>query len=411
MTDNAPHTSPDTGAVHGPGTRPQPHAGHALTTPLLQTATYTFDSSADLRAFMDAKMWGGAGGRHEYARYGNPTVRSAEIRIAALEGSGADALLFASGMAAITNTLLTIVPAGGHIILTDDCYSKTRAFCQTFLRRFNIDTTLVPLGDYAALAAAIRPETRVFLTELPTNPTLRVLDLARLAAIGREYPRLKTIVDATFATPINIRPLAHGVDLVIHSASKYLSGHNDILAGAVVGAPGLIQALRQAHGMLGAVLDPHTAFLLERGLKTVAVRVTRQNATALRLARCLEDHPAVARVWYPGLPSHPDHAVAARQMTGFGGVVSFELAPRADEPPLETAARFVDAVRIPLIAASLGGVESLIEQPAIMSYYDMSTEERAAIGIPDGLVRLAVGIEDADELASDLMQALAKLAA
>jgi cystathionine gamma-synthase len=213
--------------------------------------------------------------------------------------------------------------------------------------------------------------------------------------------RIKTLIDATFATPINVRPLELGIDLVVHSATKYLGGHNDLLAGVVAGKAGLIGALRESQGVLGGVIDPHAAWLLERGLKTVGLRVTRQNASALTLARFLDDHPRVARAWYPGLDSHPDYEVARQQMSGFGGVVSFEI-----DGTIEDVGRFIDALQIPTIAPSLGGVESLVEQPALMSYFELTSEERAAIGISDTLVRYAVGIEETRDLLEDLGSAL-----
>ncbi|RMG94177.1 MAG: aminotransferase class I/II-fold pyridoxal phosphate-dependent enzyme [Chloroflexi bacterium] len=400
--------SPATQAVHGRIEHRKPNMNHALTTPLVQTATYTFANTADLCAFMEAKMWGGVADRGEYGRYGNPTVRAVEKRIATLE-NGDDALLFPTGMTAVTNVLLSILPTGSHVIFTDDCYRKTRQFCQTFLQRLGIESTQVPMGDYDALEAAIQPNTRIIISESPTNPYLRVADLNRLAQIGRAHPRIKTIIDATFATPINQRPLEFGIDLVIHSATKYLSGHNDIMAGVVIGEAGLIHALRQSQGVLGGVLDPHAAWLLERGLKTLALRVQQQNRTAQIVAEFLETHPKIARVWYPGLPSHPDHQIARQQMNGFGGVVSFEIAPVPGENPLDTTARFIDAMTIPLIAPSLGGVESLIEQPALMSYYELSSEERLTIGIKDNLVRFAIGVEDTADILADLTQALAQV--
>lgn len=398
--------SPSTQSVHGniAHRRPQPH--HSLTTPIAQTATYTFKDTADLCAFMEAKIWGGGDGRGEYGRYGNPTVRSVEKRIAALEGAG-DALLFPTGMMAVTHTLLSILPSGSHLIMTDDCYRKTRQFCHTFLARLGIETTAVPMGDYNALAAAIRPQTRLILSESPTNPYLRVADLEKLAAIARRHKRVKTIIDSTFATPINQQPLRFGIDLVIHSGTKYLSGHNDVMAGVVAGEAGLLHALRQNQGMLGGVADPHAAWLVERGLKTLALRLRQQNESAQTVAEFLEAHPGVARVWYPGLASHPDHAVARAQMNGFGGVVSFEIAPAAGENPADAASRFIDALTIPYIAPSLGGVESLIEQPAYMSFYELSTAERLSIGIKDNLVRFAIGIEDTADILADLEQALA----
>lgn len=397
-----------TRSVHGKMESRHPHAHHALTTPLVQTATYTFTNTADLCNFMEAKLWGGLEGRGEYGRYGNPTVQAVEKHIAALE-KGEDALLFPTGMTAVTNVLLSILPTGSHVIFTDDCYRKTRQFCNTFLKRLGIETSQVPMGDYAALEAAIRPETRVIISESPTNPYLRVADLERIATIAKQHKRIKTLIDSTFATPVNQNPLDYGIDLVIHSATKYLSGHNDVMAGVVVGDAGLLHALRQSQGMLGGILDPHAAYLLERGLKTLDLRVRQQNYTAQAVAEYLENHPKIARVWYPGLSSHPDHTIAQQQMRGFGGVISFEVAPLADESPLKTASRLIDAVKIPYIAPSLGGVESLIEQPALMSYYELSTEERLTIGIKDNLVRFAIGIEDTADILADLDQALAQI--
>lgn len=387
-----------TRAVHG-GTKRR-KAFNSLTNPVVQTATYTFRDTEELIDFMERKTWGDGDDREEYGRYGNPTVSAVERKLAALDG-GDDAVLYASGMAAITSVLLTILPSGAHIVMTDDCYRRTRQFCQTFLKRLGIETTVVPMGDYDALEAAIIPrKTRIIISESPTNPYLRVADLERIASIGKSR-RVMTMIDSTFATPVNQRALEWGIDLVIHSATKYLSGHNDILAGVVVGKGDRIKALRDARGVLGGIVDPNAAYLLDRGLKTLGVRVGQQNSTALAVARYLERHPAVERVWYPGLASHPDHAVAADQMNAFGGVVTFEV-----KGDLKTTSQFVDRMRIPYIAPSLGGVESLIEQPALMSYYEKTTEERLELGIKDNLVRFAVGIEDTDDIIADLEQAL-----
>ena len=394
-----------TTAVHGNIDNRTWHAHHSLTTPVVQTATYTFEDTDDLKAFMDAKMWGGMADRGEYGRYGNPTVRQVEKRIAALEGGG-DAILFPTGMTAVTNVILSILPTDSHVVMTDDCYRKTRQFCNTFLKRLGIETTQVPMGDYEALEAAIQPNTRLIISESPTNPYLRVADLHKIVAIAKKHKRIKTIIDSTFATPINQRPLEFGIDLVIHSGTKYLSGHNDVMAGVVVGDAGLLHALRQSQGMLGGIADPHAAWLVERGLKTLALRVAQQNASTQAVAEFLEAHPAVERVWYPGLASHPDHHIAVEQMAGFGGVVSFEIAPIEGEAVVDTTSRFIDAMTIPYIAPSLGGVESLIEQPAYMSFYELSTEERLAIGIKDNLVRFAIGIEDTADILADLEQAL-----
>jgi len=370
-------------------------AGDALTTPIACTATYAFADSTELRDHFEGRI-----ARHEYGRYGNPTVRTAEEKLAALDGAG-DAVLFGSGMAAITTTLLSLLKQGDHVVLTSDCYRRTRAFVTNVLARYGVESTVVPT-DAAAVLAAVGPRTRVVLTESPTNPYLRVVDLPAVGAVRRVHPRVKLVVDATFATPVNQRPLAQGADLVVHSCTKYLGGHNDLLAGVVCGDAGLVSLVRDARDVLGGVLDAHSAYLLVRGLKTLSLRVARQNATALMLARWLEAQRGVARVFYPGLPSHPDHAVATRLMSGFGGVVSFVL--HAD---LDVTARALDACRLATIAPSLGGVETLIEQPAIMSFYGLSREEREQIGIADGLVRLAVGIEDPADIRDDLARVLA----
>ncbi len=391
-------TRPLTVAVHAGEARYT--AFHSLTVPIVQTATYTFEDTAALVDFLEARMFWDVPEREEYGRYGNPTVHAVEAKLAALDG-GEDALLMGSGMAAITGTLLVLLSQGDHFIITEDCYRRTRGFCQSFLARYGIQCTVVPPGDYGAMEAAIRPNTRLLFSESPTNPFLRCLDYPRLVEMARAHG-LRTVVDATFATPINCRPLEFGVDLVVHSVSKYLAGHNDVLAGCVVGRYELTTALRQVQGILGMVADPHAAYLVLRGLKTLGLRVAQHNRNGLEVARFLEAHPKVRRVWYPGLESHPDHAVAARTMSGFGGVVSFEVAGDGD-----AARRFVDACRIPVIAPSLGGVESLIEQPAIISYYDVDPEERLRLGIRDELVRLSLGVEDTEDLLADLDQALA----
>jgi len=398
LAPEQPAPGPATRSVHGGVTRPLPY--HSLTTPVVQTATYTFKDTADLCAFMDARMWGLEAGRTEYGRYGNPTVAACEARLASLEHARA-AVLLASGMAAVTTALLALLGEGAHVVITDDSYRRTRQFCLNFLKRYGVETTQVPAGDLAALEAAIRPETRLIVSESPTNPYLWVMDLHGLVAVARRH-RVRTLIDSTFATPINQRPLDFGVDLVVHSATKYLSGHNDLLAGVVASNDeNLLALVRQTVWVLGGICDPHAAALLERGLKTLALRVERQNRTAQAVAEFLACHPRVERVWYPGLPSHPDYKIAAEQMAGCGGVVSFEVAGG-----LEETSAFIDALRLPIIAPSLGGVETLVEQPALMSYYELSSAERAALGIKDNLVRLSIGIEDAEDLLADLSQAL-----
>ena len=387
-----------TRSVHGGANRVKAH--NSLTEPIVQTATFTFRNTQDVIDYMEATIHGDGTEREEYGRYGNPTINAVERKLAALDG-GEDAVLFSSGMAAVTTTLLAILPSGAHIIMTDDCYRRTRQFALTFLKRFGIETSVVPMGDYEALEAAIIPkQTRVIVSESPTNPYLRVADLEKVAAIGKKH-KVLTLIDSTFATPINQRPLDWGIDLVTHSATKYLSGHNDLLAGVVVGRADRIKALRDARGILGSIMDPHAASLLDRGLKTLGVRMGQQNANALAVAQFLEHHPAIDRVWYPGLPSHPDYSIASMQMNGYGGVVTFEV-----KGDLKVTSDFIDRLRIPYIAPSLGGVESLIEQPALISYYDKTTEERIALGMKDNLVRFAVGIEDTDDLLDDLEQGL-----
>lgn len=393
VTRDRPHPRPGTVAVHAGEPRPQP--GDAVVTPIACTATYTFRDTAELRDHFE-----GRSERDEYGRYGNPTVAVAERKLAALEAAGACAL-FASGMAAITTTLLALVRPGQHVVLTADGYRRTRQFITGFLAKFNVAHTIVDPGDLAGIATAITPNTRVLLTESPTNPYLRVIDLPAVAAIKRAHRGLKLLIDATFATPINQQPILQGADLVLHSCTKYLGGHNDLLAGAVCGDDALVGAIRELRGVLGGVLDPHAAYLLIRGLKTLELRVHRQNATGRRVAEFLEAHPAVERVYYPGLASHPDHPVARDLMRGHGGVVSFLV--RGDET---TTAAFIDRCTIPRIGPSLGGVESLIEQPALMSFYELTSEQRLALGIRDNLVRLSVGIEDPEDLLHDLAQAL-----
>ena len=369
----------------------------SLTLPTFNTATYVFEDTADLCAHKEEELRSEEHA-YDYGRYGNPSVDLCERRLAHLD-SGEDAVLFTSGMGAVSAALLSLLKAGDHIVIGAECYRKTRVLCNDLLRRFGVSVTVVEMGDYAALQNALRPQTRLIFYESPTNPYLRVVDLEQLVEIARQNNVL-TVIDSTFATPVNQRPLEFGVDLVVHSATKYLSGNNDLLAGVVVGKRQFTNCIREYRGTVGGIPCATVAVKLEHSLKTLGIRVARQNENALRIAEFLETNPFVERVWYPGLKSHPDFLVAGHQMTGFGGVVSFEV-----RGGLEGAACFIDCVRIPKIAASLGGVESLIEQPAIISFYRLTTEERLAIGIKDNLVRFAVGIEDVEDLLSDLQQA------
>jgi cystathionine gamma-synthase len=382
------------------GGEPRSHGYSAVTVPIVCTATYSFDSSAHIHDYFQGRVE-----RCEYGRYGNPTVRVAEQKLAALDGAD-DAVLFPSGMNAITTLLLAMLKPGDHVVMTSDCYRRTRQFLRTTLAKFGVRHSFVPPDDLSALAAAIEPtSTRLIVTETPTNPYLRVVDLRGIVEVKRRFPGIKLLVDATLATPALCRPLVLGADLVTHSCTKYLAGHNDLLAGVVCGAQPLIDALRDARGVFGGMPDPHGAYLLVRGMKTLAVRMRQHNESALAIARFLEGHPAVERVFYPGLPSHPDHALAAALFRGgFGGIVSFHV-----RGGLEQGASFIDASTLPNICPSMGGVETLMEQPALMSFYELSPEQRAEIGIAENLIRLSVGLEDTQDLIDDLGQALSKM--
>ena len=379
-------------AVHGG--EPRPKLGNSLATPIIQTATYTFANTRELHDHFQRRIE-----REEYGRYGNPTQRIAEQKLAVLEGAE-DCLLFSSGMAAVTTAVYAVLSHNSHVVVTDDSYRRTRQFLTQTLHRYGIEVSTVPAGDYDAIEEAIRPTTRLLVSESPTNPYNRIVDMERFAEIGRRH-RVKTLIDATFATPYNQRPLEFGIDIVLHSATKYLGGHNDLLAGAILGSVELVDGIRSLQHVTGAIIDPLGAYLLIRGLKTFALRLARQNANAQALAEFLAGHPKITAVHYAGLRTHPQYEVARQQMRGFGGVVSFEIAG-----DLEATSRVVDACRIPQIAPSLGGVESLIEQPALMSFYELSSEERLMVGIKDNLIRYSVGIEDADDLIADIAAAL-----
>jgi cystathionine gamma-synthase len=393
MADLRPTQETRWGTLSVRGGEPRKRPYDAVTTPIVHSATYAFADTAELTRYFNGEIE-----REEYGRYGNPTVRAAEQKLSALENAG-DTALFSSGMAAVTTSLFELLKSGDHLVVTSDSYRRTRQFVRTVLARLGIEHTLVAPNDEKALFAALQPgRTKVILSESPTNPYLRVADLSLLARARDACPGANLLIDSTFATPVNQRPLEQGADLILHSCTKYLAGHNDLLAGSVSGRAPLVAAIRDLRGVLGGVLDPQSAFLLLRGLKTLALRIERQNASALQIARWLETRPRVRQVFYPGLPSHPDHALAAKQMSGFGGVVSFRV--RGD------ASRAVDACRLATIAPSLGAVETLIEQPALMSYFELTPEQREEIGITDDLIRLSVGLEDCADIIADLSQAL-----
>jgi cystathionine gamma-synthase len=384
---------PSTLAVHAGEDRQKP--ANAIGDPIFCSSTYTFADTQSVIEFIEKKL-----PREEYGRYGNPSEKVVERKLAALEG-GEAALLFSTGMAAIVGLLMTRLNAGDEVVFFDECYHRSREFCVKHLSRFGVVTRQVPACDYEAMEATITPKTRLLVSESPTNPHLSIVDLERFAAIGRRHG-VETLIDATLGTPYNVRPLAAGVDYVLHSATKYLGGHNDLLAGVIIGSREKMEPIRKLRGIMGAINSPHNIQLLLRGLKTFELRMQRHNENGLAVAQFLQSHPKIEKVYYPGLETHSYYAVARRTMRGFGGLVTF-LVKDAD---WRRTAAVVDAVRIPRIGPSLGGVESLIEQPLVMSYYECAPEERRAFGIPDNMIRLACGIENSADLIADLSQAL-----
>jgi cystathionine gamma-synthase len=398
MTKKKKPEGDSTRAVHSGEREGRPRVSDSITTPIIQSSTFWFRDTQEVIDYQEGRQQS-----FEYARYGNPTVRVVEQKICALE-EAEDCLLSACGMNSVTTMLLALVPAGGHIVTTTDCYKRTREFILKVLPKMGVEATILDPADLAGLERVLKEkEVSLFFSESPTNPYLRVVDIPRIAGLCHDHGAI-CVIDSTFVTSVNQKVLGLGADLALHSGTKYLAGHNDVLAGALAGNGELVGKVRYLQGILGGVMDPHAAYLLLRGLKTLSVRVERQNATALALARYLEQHRAVEQVYYPGLPSHPDHAVASSQMRGFGGVVSFEI--RGD---FQATSKFIDALRIPYIAPSLGGVEALVMQPAVMSYWDHSPEERAELGIKDNLIRYACGLEDADDLIRDAEQALERI--
>ena len=367
---------------------------HAVVPPIWQTSTFTAD---DEESFLEAAT----AHRHQefYSRYGNPTLAQAGAVVAALEGAET-AILAASGMGAISSTVLAFASAGDHVVAQSALYAGSVGLLRKLMPRFGVETTFVDQRDPGAFEQAVRPNTRLFLLETPSNPLMHVTDLAAVAEIARRRG-ITSVVDNTFATPINQRPLEHGVDLVVHSATKFLGGHSDLLAGAIVGREELVDRVWEASVVLGAALGPFDGWLLLRGLRTLAIRVERHNRNAEAVARFLEEHPAVELVHYAGLASHPQHDLAARQMSGFGGVVSFEV-----RGGFEAAQSVVAKARIARRAASLGGVESLVVHPASMWAKSYTLEQLEGVGIRPGLVRMSVGLEGERDLLDDLDRAL-----
>jgi cystathionine beta-lyase/cystathionine gamma-synthase len=383
----------ETVSVHGRLSR---RGGHGpISTPIYQSATFQAASVAELERLRTSDQF--------YTRYGNPTQSKAEEIVAALEGADAG-LVFASGMAAITGVLLTALQPGDHLLIQRELYGGTSEFVTTWLPRLDVDVTMFEATHAADCEQWLQPNTRAIYIESPTNPTLQLVDVRAVTACARQRG-IRTLMDNTFASPFNQQPHALGVDVVIHSATKYLAGHSDLVCGVVTGEQAFIQQLHETRTIWGGIMDPHAVWLLLRGMKTLGVRMERHNESGMAIAEYLSAHAAVRHVNYPFLPQHPQHALAKAQMRGGGGMVSFEL--NADA---EGAARFVESLRVFSLAGSLGGVESLVTIPAITTHARLLARERQLMGISDGLIRLSVGIEALEDLIEDLDQALVNTA-
>ncbi len=404
--DNNSPRGPNTASVHGG--EPKHRPSRSVNEPIVTAVTYPFNNTREMVDFVEERKFSGTASRFDYGRHGNPTRKAAETKLAAMEAGGPegehglDAILTSSGMAALTGLLLYLLSAGDHVILGESIYRVTKVFAQNVLARYGVEVTCVHPRTIEAIAAALQDNTKAILVESPSNPFNFCISYQALAALGKAR-NIVTIVDSTFATPFNARPLTYGIDYVVHSVTKYLSGHNDVMAGVIIGEEWNIAGLRSIQTQLGAISDPYSCAWLMRGLKTFGLRMAQHNANALALAQMLSDQEGVQRVWYAGLDSHPDHGVAKSQMRGFGGVVSFELADH------KQAARLNDGLEVALIGGSLGAPETMVHQPWLLSHYDQNREEREALGVREGLIRIACGIEDTPDLLQDFRQALAGL--
>jgi cystathionine beta-lyase/cystathionine gamma-synthase len=384
-------TGPATRLIHSP----DPSSDvHPLVAPIYETTTFVFENAAEVVAFNE-----GRSSKYLYSRYGNPTVVSVEAKLAALDGADA-ALLFSSGMAATASTLMALAGAGDEVICAAAIYGGTLHLLEDLLKRFGVAARFVSIEDLGAADRVLGSRTKLLWFESPVNPTLRCVDIRGVADACRAKGVL-TVIDNTFASPINQQPLVLGVDLVMQSATKYLNGHSDVTAGCVTGKRALIERLASVRRLLGTILDPAPAYALGRGLKTLPIRIARHNENATAVARFLESDRRVTRVYYPGLTGHPDHVVASRQMTGFGGVVCFDLGGS-----YERAAACYDRLALIKRAASLGGVESIVSLPVITSQWGHSDEQLREAGITRGMLRLSVGLEDAADIIADLDRAL-----
>lgn len=369
-----------------------PYSG-AVVTPIFETSVFAFSSTQELIDAVTEKS-----SRDVYTRWSNPTITAAEKKIAELEGAE-DCAVFSSGMAAISTAVISLVSSGDHIVAIRDLYGGTVGLFSDFMRRFGVHTTLVEATDMNEIESAIGGNTKEVFLETPTNPTLKLVDLTKASEAAKENGA-RVLVDNTFASPYNQQPLRLGCDIAVHSATKYLAGHNDVTAGAAAGQKELIEPIKKLRRTLGGVLDPHAAWLLLRGMKTLGLRMERHNLNGQKVAEYLSGNSKVRRVYYPGLTTHPQYSLARKQMKGFGGVLSFEL-----EGDLNLAIRFVDNLELALLGPSLGGTETLVSQPRTASHYFMTPEERQKAGISDSLIRLSLGTEDADDIISDLEQA------
>ena len=382
----------DTEVLHaGEGERA---AATPLLTPVYTATTFVFANAAELEAFQQ-----GRNDRYIYSRYSNPTVETAEAKLARLEGAEA-ALVTSSGQAATTTALFGLLSAGDELVCSSAIYGGTLQIAVNHLQRFGVTVRMASIEDLAEPERLFGPKTRVLWFESPINPTLRCIDIRRVADACRASG-VTSIIDSTFASPVNQQPIALGVDLVMHSATKYLNGHSDVTAGVLIGSRAQIHRLHSARKLFGGVLEPVSAAALSRGIKTLVLRIGRQNDSAMKIAQWLAGERGVSRVFYPGLPSHPDHAIARKQMCGFGGMVTFEVAGG-----YEAACRLYDRLTVIKRAASLGGVESLCSLPVLTSQYGLDDDQIAAAGVTRGMVRLSIGLEHPDDLIADLEQSL-----
>lgn len=384
-----------TKSVHA-GERNSFRQHRSVTIPIEQTAAYYFENTAQLIEFHEGRLSG-----IKYGRYGCPTQHAAENKIADLEGAE-QALLFSSGSAALATASLALLEKDTHVLFTSDCYRGTRKFFTEVLPRFGIQATEIRIEDIASIGNYIQKNTALFFSELPTNPFLRVFDLKAVLGTMRQEGII-SIIDSTIATPINVRPLEYGADIVLHSATKYLGGHHDLSAGAIAGSSPQMEKIQMYRDVLGGNIDPHTSYLLLRSLQTLHLRMNAHNENGLRIAKWLEHRPEVERLWYPGCQSHQDHSIAKKQMSGFGGLITFSL--KASE---EETGRFIDSLKIPYIATNFGGPQSLIEQHAVLTFYKdrINAEKR---GISGNVIRYSAGFEAVEDVLEDFERAFANL--